>query len=88
MTIDSEQFAEHLKWAADTVASWPAWKQNVLGDLLKPVREKSETQERIKEAYREGFSDGEYQGLMGYAREDAYCNIDDSWKKSKTKGKS
>jgi len=29
--IDSEQFAEHLEQASETVRNWPSWKRAVLG---------------------------------------------------------
>ena len=30
---DAVQFAEHLQRASETVSTWPAWKQHVLGEL-------------------------------------------------------
>ena len=36
------KFREHLKWAAEIVASWPPWKRNLLENSMKatcPARE-------------------------------------------------
>ena len=33
---DRKKFHDHLEWAAKQVASWPAWKRNILKDSSKP----------------------------------------------------
>jgi hypothetical protein len=39
MSISPEQFREHLKRAAAMVATWPAWKQNILKHSGEPMSE-------------------------------------------------
>lgn len=38
--ISQEEFLEQLKIAAEIVASWPAWKQNILENSAKPFVDK------------------------------------------------
>ena len=30
----SKEFAQHLEWASKVVATWPEWKQNLLGKSI------------------------------------------------------
>lgn len=38
MTEEQRRFIEHLEYAAKVVATWPAWKRNILGYSSQPTR--------------------------------------------------
>jgi hypothetical protein len=48
---DDEKFTAHLAWASKEVATWPLWKQSVLGGIRKGAIMKAS--DKIVEALRE-----------------------------------
>jgi hypothetical protein len=39
-------FEEHLEWASHIVATWPEWKQNVLGGYHAKIKRTRASKER------------------------------------------
>jgi len=87
-----KSLAEHCEWAARVVATWPAWKRNILGDSLVAQREKGRAVVAIDDEWDETGDLASVRVLLREARacarhfyRDAVSNgpleSDDDWRR-------